>query len=267
MNESVRFDRAVDFYDQTRGFPPGEEQPIAALICRTGGFNEASRVLEIGVGTGRIGLPVARRVGAYFGVDLSASMMLRLKAKQQGETIYVGQADAAWLPFPARSFDGVVAVHVFHLIPAWRQVLDEVRRVLRPGAPLVHCWTRDDQTFRKLWEAWRAVVPPEQQADAGVQWKRNPDFLLDEGWQAAGDEQTHAYSVERAPSELLEALRCRVWSSTWRLTDDELERGAVAMQAAIAADYPNPDAPLPMRYTLMARAYLPPAEESPGRLF
>ncbi|NWG15930.1 MAG: class I SAM-dependent methyltransferase [Chloroflexi bacterium] len=267
MNESVRFDRAVDFYDQTRGFPPGEEQPIAALICRVGGFNEASRVLEIGVGTGRIALPVARHVGAYFGVDLSASMMQRLKAKRRGEAVYPGQADAAWLPFPARSFDGVVAVHVFHLIPAWRQVLDEVRRVLRSGAPLVHCWTRDDDAFRKLGEAWRAVVSPERQADVGVHWKRNPEFLLDEGWQAAGAEHSHAYSVERAPLDMLDGLRNRIWSATWRLTDEEVERGMDAMRAVIAADYPNPDAPRRLQTTFVTRAYLPPAEEPPGRPF
>ncbi len=31
--ESVKFDRAVDYYDQTRGFPAGVEGEVAAVIA------------------------------------------------------------------------------------------------------------------------------------------------------------------------------------------------------------------------------------------
>jgi hypothetical protein len=43
---SIIFDRAVEYYDETRGFPPGQEIPAAALVARVGKMSAQSRVLE-----------------------------------------------------------------------------------------------------------------------------------------------------------------------------------------------------------------------------
>src|SRR5215218_7987283 len=99
MAQSIAFDRAADYYDQTRAFPPGDEKRAAALLARAGGFTTADHVLEIGVGTGRIALPLAPHVGAIFGIDLSLPMMQRLASKRTGEAIYLTHADATRLPF------------------------------------------------------------------------------------------------------------------------------------------------------------------------
>ncbi|MBI5671412.1 MAG: methyltransferase domain-containing protein [Chloroflexi bacterium] len=256
-SESVKFDRAVDYYDQTRGFPPGEEAAIGALIARVGSLSTSSRVLEIGVGTGRIALPVAPHVSAYYGIDLSRGMMERLRTKRNGEPIYVVEGDATRLPFPDNAFDGAVAVHVFHLIAGWRDVLRELERVLNTGAPLVHAWTRSDNRYQSLWDAFKAVIPPERNEDVGVHWKNNSTFLEDEGWQPVGPEQTHNFVMEQSALDVLKGARARLWSSTWRLTDDELERGVAAMQAAIEREYPQPGQPLRLTTTFVARAYLP----------
>jgi ubiquinone/menaquinone biosynthesis C-methylase UbiE len=68
--QSVAFDRAAHFYDDTRGFPAGEDRAVAALISQAGGLTATSRILEIGIGTGRIALPLASHVGAIYGVDI-----------------------------------------------------------------------------------------------------------------------------------------------------------------------------------------------------
>ena len=99
-SQSVSFDRAAEYYDETRGFPPGQEQPVAALMAQAGGLNSTSRVLEIGIGTGRIALPLALHVGEVVGVDLSRPMLNRLRAKQTTEPVEVtvGDADSIALP-------------------------------------------------------------------------------------------------------------------------------------------------------------------------
>ncbi len=38
--DSVSFDRAADFYDETRGFPPGQDAPVAALIAEAAALHE-----------------------------------------------------------------------------------------------------------------------------------------------------------------------------------------------------------------------------------
>ncbi len=257
-NESIKFDRAVEYYDQTRGFPPGEEAAIGALVARVGGLSASSRVLEIGIGTGRIALPVAQHVSAYYGIDLSRGMMERLHTKRNGEPVYVVEGDATQLPFPDGAFDAAVAVHVFHLIPGWRDVLRELARVLKPGAPLVHGWSKRDEGYQSLWDAWNAALPSQQRKDVGAQWRDTPTFLEDEGWQPVGEEQFHSYIIERSPLDVLEGTRQRLWSSLWRLSDDEIERGAAAMQAAVEALYPHPEQARRFESAFIVRAYLPP---------
>jgi len=52
-------------------------------------------VLEFGVGTGRVALPLSRRGLVVHGVDLSSAMIVRLKAKADGNAISVTEGDFA----------------------------------------------------------------------------------------------------------------------------------------------------------------------------
>jgi SAM-dependent methyltransferase len=258
-SDSIAFDRAATYYDETRGFPPGEEKAIADLIRRVGGLTPGSRVIEIGVGTGRIALPLATYVGALIGVDLSRPMLMRLLAKQTDEPVYVVQADATQLPFVSHGFDAAVAVHVFHLIPNWQGVLSELARVLRPDGRVLHGWSDLDPVFKPLWDAWKAAIPGKQQEDVGVRWEKNPTGLAEQGWRPAGDEQTYSYLSTQTPAMFLERLRNRIWSQTWRLTDEELAKGVAAVQAVVEKDYPNPHEPVPVTANFHVRAYTAPA--------
>src|SRR4028118_2035049 len=136
---SVVFDRAVAFYDRTRGLPPQAETSLAQVVGEDVPLAAGSKVLEIGVGTGRIALPLTRQHRyRYTGIDLSRNMMDVLRAKVSSEQISLVQGDVARLPFLAGTFDAVVAVHIFHLISGWQQAMDEVARVLRTGGVLLH---------------------------------------------------------------------------------------------------------------------------------
>ncbi len=257
--QSVAFDRAVDFYDQTRGFPPGQAAFIARLITQAGDLTPASRVLEIGVGTGRIALPVAPHVGAYYGIDISAPMMARLRAKQDGERVYLARADATRLPFPDAAFDAIIGVHVFHLIPDWRAALNELRRALRPGGRLLHAWTKADPAYQRVWDTWRIALGPEIEQDVGVHWRHHATFLEDEGWLPTGPALTHAFIVEKAPLTLVDDLRARLWSQTWRLTDEQIEIGATALRQAVQAEFAQPENVHQFTSHFHARAFRPPA--------
>ncbi|HEY2834448.1 MAG TPA: class I SAM-dependent methyltransferase [Sporichthyaceae bacterium] len=131
---AVSFDRAADFYDRTRGLSPELEQAQTELLA--GELTGASRCLEIGVGTGRIGLPLAHAGIPVVGVDLSPAMLARLLGKD-ATAVPVAVADARALPFPGGVFDAVLACHVLHLIEFWADVVDEAMRVLRPGGRLL----------------------------------------------------------------------------------------------------------------------------------
>lgn len=256
-NTSVAFDRAADYYDRTRGFPPGVEHDIAALMADVGGFTASSRVLEIGVGTGRIALPVAAHVGTYVGIDLARPMMDRLRAKQQNERIMLVEGDVTRLPFPDASFDGVIAVHVFHLIPGWRDVLREVARVLRPGAPLVH-GGNGRLVLDALQNTWSKATFESEETDGAIPTNQRQTFLPENGWREMGEAKAHQFTVQRSPLDFVSLLEQRCWSSMWRMSDAQIERGLAAVRAYIAEHYDHPTQPETLESSFHAQAYLPP---------
>ncbi|SHM92835.1 Methyltransferase domain-containing protein [Actinacidiphila paucisporea] len=56
---------------------------------------DGGRALELGVGTGRIALPMARRGVSVHGIELSPAMVARLRAKPGGDAIGVTVGDFA----------------------------------------------------------------------------------------------------------------------------------------------------------------------------
>ena len=95
-------------------------------------------MLEVGVGTGLLALPLSERGVRVDGIDLSAPMLDRAIAKSSAcATVGFTVADATRLPFVDRAFGGAFIRHVLHLVPDWRQVLSEAVRVIRPGGTLV----------------------------------------------------------------------------------------------------------------------------------
>lgn len=252
--QSIAFDRAANYYDATRGFPLGVEHEAAAAIIRAGKLTHSSRVIEIGIGTGRIALPLAKRVGEMHGLDLSRPMMLRLRAKQTDEPIYLAQGDATRLPYADHSFDAVVAVHVFHLIPNWQGVISELARVLKPNAPVIHCWSESDEEFKMLWEAWRSAVPNDEAADVGLRWNRNEGALEEIGWRT-GETETYRYSYGRSPAAFVRQLENRIWSATWRASDDSLAQGVAAVKSVVNKHYAHPENDIVINERFIAKAY------------
>jgi len=73
------FDRRVsETYDRVRTHPKDVALKIGQAIAKIAG--DDARILELGIGTGRIGLPVAAAGSEVVGVDLSRDMLLHASA-------------------------------------------------------------------------------------------------------------------------------------------------------------------------------------------
>ena len=257
--QSVDFDRAAGYYDATRGFPPGVEEQVAALLASAGALGASSRVLEIGIGTGRIAVPLARHVGQVAGVDLSAAMLARLAAKRGAQRVDPARADATRLPFADACFDAVIGVHVFHLIPRWREVLAEVARVLKPAGVLLHA--ADDQSAGGSDSgASPHRIAAEQGIDnVGVPRARLATFPEEEGWRVAGPIQRIRFSRTLRPQALVELMERRVWSATWRLDDEQLALAVAKLRADLLARYGDLDREVEIQTGFWVRGYHEPA--------
>lgn len=253
---SINFNCAADFYDATRGFPPDQEQSIAQFIAGKSGLSASSNVLEIGIGTGRIALPLAQFVRRYNGIDISIEMMERLRQKQNGQPISLAEADATQLPFATGKFDAIIVVHVFHLVSSLEAVLSELKRVLRPEGVLIHGWNRGESG--PLWhlrDSWRKAV--QNPAKPLREWDTIDSVITDAGWLVEGATEAHSYTVAAVPQNTVTSFANRVWSATWKLSDEEHAAGLAAMQATLHELFADPLHPVEFETAFQMRRYRP----------
>jgi SAM-dependent methyltransferase len=112
MPEDHFGERVAERYDASSAelFAPAAVDPVVDVLAGLAGGGAA---LELGVGTGRIALPLAERGVPVHGIDLSEAMVARLRAKPGGERIGVTVGD-----FATTTVDGrfSVAYLVFNTI-------------------------------------------------------------------------------------------------------------------------------------------------------
>jgi 2-polyprenyl-3-methyl-5-hydroxy-6-metoxy-1,4-benzoquinol methylase len=121
-------------FDSRRfGGPIGEL--IAAAQARVladfaGGLHDRP-VLDVGTGTGRAALVLARAGARVTGVDPSEEMLAvaRSRAVAEGASVSFRLGDAHALEFPDQSFDAVVCLRVLMHAPDWRRCTAELCRV------------------------------------------------------------------------------------------------------------------------------------------
>ena len=229
---SVSFDRAATYYDETRGLTPGAMEKVIALLTEEIGGR--GPCLEVGIGTGRIGLTLWEEAGVDMaGVDLSAAMLATLIAKTGGVPPFpLAVADATRLPFSDATFDVCLVCHVLHLIPEWRSSLGEMARVLRPGGRILvdagsASQTEDErdqvmEEFARLagYSNKRAGVEDADEIDAEMRSLGAVVRLLP----AVSDEKKG--SLE----ELIHNLERGIYSMTWRADDRALRDAGEAVR-------------------------------------
>lgn len=88
------------------------------------------RILDLCCGTGHLYEELSS-LGQYVGIDFAPSMIKHCKNMFPGGEFAIGNAEK--MPFPDDSFDCVVCFWSFHHFVYPQEVLDEIRRVLKPG--------------------------------------------------------------------------------------------------------------------------------------
>ncbi len=129
-------DRFVDVYDDWYGDPDDTAPAVAALADLAGD----GPILELGVGTGRLAIPLADGGLEVTGVDGSAAMLDAMAAKPGGDRVTPRHGDMAGpLPDGPWALAFVARNTFFNLASesAQAQCLAEVARVLAPDGRFV----------------------------------------------------------------------------------------------------------------------------------
>ena len=140
-----------------------------STIARTSSLlTNSDIVLDLGCGSGEIGLDIARRVQRVHGIDVSTKMikLANQKAHDRGvSNVEFSQGDAFDQRLAGGSFSAATAFNVFHLVDDIHGVLARLYDVLGPGGLLVSqtpCLGERNWLVRALLlvAQWAGLAPP-----------------------------------------------------------------------------------------------------------
>jgi ubiquinone/menaquinone biosynthesis C-methylase UbiE len=254
MGIDFSFDaRVAGRYDAQRAHPPAVSQQIGATIAAAAG--PGARVLEIGVGTGRIAWPVAAAGCRVVGFDISDKMLREVVSENrpalsrlssyQYQTLSLLQADMHRLPLRSRAFDAALAVHVLHLAQDWRRVLRETTRLLRPGGAFIQGddWIDPHSVVGRLRDELRtralALSPQLRPPAAGIP---KAQFLAQLGGSHVEEIVAAEWVTWLSPNERLAAVEQRMDAESWFLPEALFTPLLEQLRAFAAATWDDLDA-------------------------
>jgi ubiquinone/menaquinone biosynthesis C-methylase UbiE len=232
--DRVDFSRNVTVYDRRHGaFLPAD---AARELARLAGLRPDSRVLELGAGTGRVALPLAEAGCRVIGLDISHAMLVSLRGKTSAVRVPVVVGDGAQLPIPNAGCDAVVVARLLYLVPDWRRLLDEARRVLKPGGCLLHEWGNGagSEEWVQIRERARALFEQAGIAEPFHPGARNVTdvdaHLLEHGFETHAVRQFDA-DVTMTLRQFLDRIVSGECSYTWKVPTNVRQRSLCELVA------------------------------------
>ena len=130
------FDQQAQAFDNRTGLTDPVAQAVAEKMCSLAGTNQSGQILELGAGTGEIGVHLAARSRGYIGIDESQGMLKQFEKRlSHSETarLVCSDANEAW-PVPSGWADIVFGSRVFHLLQSDHLVKETIRTARRGRA-------------------------------------------------------------------------------------------------------------------------------------
>ena len=250
---SISFDQAAEYYDRTRGLPPEAAAAVTALLRAE--LEGRGPCLEIGIGTGRIALPLAMAGIEIHGVDISAPMLARLrqKALAAGVEVRTQVGDATALPYKDDVFDAGIECRVFHLIDDWPQAARELVRVVLPGG-VVLVETGDSLGLRARYEKRIGEIVGPERLGGRIVPTAEIDALMASLGAGIRPLQPIRYQRSRSVRQTLDAIASNQWAMTWSIAE-ALPDVVAQLSDEAAAERQDLDAPVSETVEIAWRAY------------
>jgi ubiquinone/menaquinone biosynthesis C-methylase UbiE len=162
---AIRDPDATAYLDEWHEQHPGATTRVVAPLVDSEGrtsyqvladsMSEAEApILDLACGDGYLLELLAN--GPHVGVDRSAAE-LELARRRLGDAVPLVRSDATGLPVATRSMGGACCHYALMLLQPLETVLEELVRVLRPGAPFAAVIPASPNGGRNMWTVFRGV--------------------------------------------------------------------------------------------------------------
>ena len=236
----VDFSHNASTYDRRHGAVIADD--ATRQLVRAASLLPGSRVLDVAAGTGRVAIPLAALGCRVVALDAAPPMLDELAKKSPSLSIPRVIAEGERLPFASAQFDAVVIARLLYLVPEWKRLLTEARRVLAHGGRLLHEWSNGDadEEWVQIRERIRAMFEHEgieNPFHPGVRTEEEVEaFLTDLGMTRTVTERFgggHLMTV----GDFLKRLVDGECSYTWAVPKDIAARCLPELQAWAAARF------------------------------
>jgi ubiquinone/menaquinone biosynthesis C-methylase UbiE len=239
--------RQARSYDRNRVLPATVSCAIASEILSVLP-GDAPRLLELGVGTGRIALPLVAQGAHLTGVDIDPAMLMVLRSKLGGlsDKVRLLDSDACDLPFDDQTFQAVIAVHLWPMVEDLGLALNEAARVLAVDGRIFEGWesSNADNPELRIQRLWAdEVLNLGHLVERGTHLASLRSSLAH--WKQLGFRSTERtlakWTVRRSPSEVLEALTDGISSFSRKVPEKIRFLAAGRVGLELQRLYPDPD--------------------------
>jgi SAM-dependent methyltransferase len=213
----------ADSFDKGRALSPAKEALWLNLFKQHLGLDMTSRVLDVGCGTGRFSVLIARQFRcAVVGIDPSLPLLKKAKTKCPREVDWI-LARSETIPFVDNTFGVCLASQVIHHMENKHQSFSEMYRVLRRGGRLGIRYSSHTQ-LRAMLEY--RFFPSALQIDL----ERAPDIHeVRDRVRTAGFDSVGEYSVRQplfeSAEDYIEKIRLRYTSGLSLIPEEEYQKG------------------------------------------
>ena len=202
------FDPQAETFDRRAGLPAAAVEAVAAALSN---WTSQGRVLEIGAGTGQLGVAIADNA-LYFGMDLSLALLAVARRRSPlPSRLLQANANHRW-PFRDHSARVVFAARTAHLLDD-EHFTTEVLRVVEPNGHLLlgRIERAEGSARRILQRALRGMLAERgiEARQGGSGQRKTIDALIRRGASASPRVLAASWSAPERPLDILESWRSK----------------------------------------------------------
>jgi len=135
-------------------------------------LRRGDELLDAACGTGNLAVIAARAGCVVQGVDIATNLIAQARQRAHAEKLHVTytEGDAEAMPYPDASFDMVVSMYGVMFTPQPERIVDELRRVTKPGGTIALANWTPTGFIGKMFGVFRRHVPPPAGLPSPLQW-------------------------------------------------------------------------------------------------